>query len=106
MKLYLAGPMTGLPELNFPLFHAEAARLRAAGHQVVNPAEINTDPSAGWSECMRKDIVQLVQCEGVALLPGWRNSRGASLEVHIAEELGMSCRPVEAFLAAKVLAWT
>ncbi|TGA83618.1 DUF4406 domain-containing protein, partial [Pseudomonas aeruginosa] len=27
-RIYLAGPMTGLPEHNFPTFHAEAARLR------------------------------------------------------------------------------
>ena len=59
-RLYLAGPMTGLPELNFPAFHAEAARLRALGYEVVNPAEINVDPAAGWLACMRADIAQLV----------------------------------------------
>ena len=42
-KIYIAGPMTGLPELNFPAFHAEAARLRAFGYEVINPAEINPD---------------------------------------------------------------
>ena len=43
LKIYCAGPMTGLPELNFPAFHAEAARLRAFGYEVINPAEINPD---------------------------------------------------------------
>ncbi|MCY1527250.1 hypothetical protein D9M68_623110 [compost metagenome] len=38
-RIYLAGPMTGLPEFNYPAFHAEAARLRALGYQVENPAE-------------------------------------------------------------------
>lgn len=89
MKLYLAGPMTGLPELNFPLFHAEAARIRGLGYDVVNPAEINADPSAGWAKCLRDDIRELVTCDGVALLPDWTLSRGASLERHIAESLGM-----------------
>ena len=89
MKLYLAGPMTGIAELNFPLFHSEAARLRSLGHEVINPAEINADPAIEWSVCMRADIAQLVTCDGIAMLPGWSKSRGASLELYIAESLGM-----------------
>ena len=89
MRTYLAGPMTGLPELNFPLFHAEAKRLRDSGHDVVNPAEINIDPDKGWADCMRADIAALVTCDAIALLPGWHQSRGATLEHHIASQLGM-----------------
>lgn len=81
--------MSGLPELNFPAFHAAAARLRAEGHEVVNPAEINVDPATGWEQCMRADIRELVTCDSLALLPGWQNSRGARLERHIADALGM-----------------
>lgn len=94
MKLYVAGPMTGYPDLNFPAFHAEAARLRALGFQIVNPAEINVDPSAGWLECMRADIKQLVDCDGIARLPGWEKSRGAMLEVFIGR--GLKLRVFEA----------
>ena len=36
MKLYIAGPMTGYVELNFPAFNAEAARLRALGFEIVD----------------------------------------------------------------------
>lgn len=93
MKVYIAGPMTGYPGLNFPAFHAEAARLRSLGYEVVNPAEINVDPSAGWSDCMRKDIRELVTCDAVATLDGWEKSKGATLEVHIAESLGLSVYP-------------
>lgn len=75
MRTYLAGPMTGHPELNFPLFHAEAKRLRDSGHEVVNPAEINPDITSGWADCMRADIAALVTCEAIALLPGWQQSR-------------------------------
>ncbi|WP_156773566.1 DUF4406 domain-containing protein, partial [Paraburkholderia tropica] len=60
MKLYLAGPMTGYAELNFPLFRAEAARLRALGFEIVNPAELNADPTAQWLDCMRIDIAAMM----------------------------------------------
>jgi Domain of unknown function (DUF4406) len=89
MRIYIAGPMTGLPDLNFPAFHAEAARLRALGWEVVNPAELNLDPSALWADCMRADITALVTCKFIRLLPGWEKSKGATLEAHIAERLGM-----------------
>jgi hypothetical protein len=89
VKTYLAGPMTGHPDLNFPLFHAEARRLRDSGHEVVNPADINVDPTKGWEDCMRADIAALVTCDAIALLPGWVHSRGALLEHHIATQLGL-----------------
>lgn len=88
--VYLAGPMTGIADLNFPLFHATAAALRDMGLTVINPAEINADPKAEWSACMRADIAELVtKCDGIVMLPGWEKSRGASLEHHIATALGM-----------------
>jgi len=89
-RVYIAGPMSGLPELNFPAFHREAAHYRAQGLEVVNPAEINEDPSAGWNECMRADIRELVTCDAIAMLPGWEKSRGASLEHYIARQLDLT----------------
>lgn len=103
-RIYLAGPMSGLPELNFPAFHAAAAQLRAAGWDVVNPAEINADPNAEWAACMRADIRELVTCEAIALLPGWINSRGATLEHHIAHQLGMEILHVADLVGEQVTA--
>lgn len=97
-RCYIAGPMSNLPFLNFPAFHAAAAELRAAGFEVVNPAEINTDPGALWSDCMRADIAQLVTCEALVVLPGHENSRGANLEKHIATQLGMPVIPLAEFV--------
>lgn len=88
-KIYLAGPMSGLPESNYPAFHAAAAKLRAMGHVVLNPAE-NPEPACGtWQGYMRMALAQLVQCDGVVLLPGWSDSRGALLERELAQTLGM-----------------
>jgi hypothetical protein len=89
MKIYLAGGMSGLPGLNFDAFHAEAARLRALDHDVINPAELNPDCTMEWHIAMRKDIAALVTCEAIYMLPGWMASRGATLENHIASRLGM-----------------
>ena len=101
-RTYIAGPMTGIANLNFPAFHAEAARQRAAGHEVINPAEINGDADelvacaamtpaeleAHWQACMRKDIAALMTCSRIVMLFGWWNSRGARLEHHVAQALG------------------
>lgn len=38
-RIYIAGPMSGLPEFNYPAFNRAAAVLRAQGHHVENPAE-------------------------------------------------------------------
>lgn len=91
MRVYIAGPMTGLPDRNFPAFHAEAARLRALGHDVVSPAEINAGvlQDEGWAACMKRDIAALVTCDAVQLLPAWPTSRGAKLEVELAHALGI-----------------
>lgn len=89
MKVYLSGPMTGLPDNNFPAFHAVAQALREAGEDVVNPAEINPDASLSWEECMRADIKALCDCDAIYLLPGWEQSKGAHLELHVAHRLGL-----------------
>ena len=95
MRIYLAGPMTGYDQLNFPRFHAEARRLRELGFTVINPAEINSDASKSWRECMRADIRELVTCDAIALLPGWERSRGAALEHHIMTTLGLAVFTVD-----------
>ena len=88
-RIYISGPMTGMPELNFPAFHAEAARLTALGYEVVNPAKLNPDPETGWRERMRNDLAALLTCDALALMDGWQKSAGAHLEMHVAHRVGM-----------------
>jgi hypothetical protein len=97
-RVYISGPMTGLPDLNFPAFNAAAASLRQLGYEVVNPAELNPDHSMPWAQCMRADIKALCDCDTIALLPGWENSRGAHLEVHIAHRLDIKVKALHSLL--------
>jgi len=89
-RIYIAGPMTGLPECNFPAFHAAADRLRQAGWEVVSPAEnFGGRTDLPRETYLRKDVTLLAGCDAVAMLPGWEDSRGAKLEYLLARELGM-----------------
>lgn len=94
--VYVAGPMTGYPEFNFPAFNAAAHKLRSQGFEVINPAELdaedlNSDGTAAhaWEYYLRRDLRVLLDCDAIFLLPGWAASKGASLELHIAKHLGM-----------------
>lgn len=98
MKLYVAGPMAGLPELNYPAFRDAAAKLTAAGFDVIDPSCLN-QAGTDWAACMRIDIPQMLACDAVAVLPNWWRSRGARLEVHIAAALDMPILPVTEWLA-------
>ena len=102
-QVYISGPMTGLPELNFPAFHTAAKALRAMGFKVTNPAELNPDPKANWRACMRVDIKALCDCDGLVLLPGWEESDGAHLELHLAHRLGIKVDTLDKLLDAKGL---
>jgi len=101
MRLYIAEPMTGLPEFNIPAFNAAEAALNAAGFETRNPARHGAgEPGLEWSDYMRRDIPDLLECDAVALLPGWEASRGATLEVHIAESIGMDMADLADWLEA------
>lgn len=96
--LYLAGPITGIADHNFPAFAAAAQRLRAAGHRVRDPSAHGVDPNMDWADYVYRGLHELLSCEAVAVLDGWQHSRGAQLEVHVARELGMDVAPVGVWL--------
>lgn len=86
---YIAGPMTGKKNHNFPAFNRAAADLRKMGWIVINPAEGNWNKKRDqpWEFYMCHDIAKMVMCDAIHCLPGWRKSKGARLEVHIARRL-------------------
>lgn len=102
MKLYVSGPMTGIPDFNYPAFDDACRRLRGAGYEVISPHEIN--PADGieheWAWYLRRDIVGLLDADAVVVLPGWEGSRGAMLETTIASALGMEITSFAAFVQA------
>lgn len=112
MKIYLAGPMRGYQDFNFPAFHAAAKKLRAEGHTVFNPAEKDEQKHGkgtlksktgdlkdikkhGFSlrEALATDLAWICKhADGVALLPGWSKSKGATAEKATAHALGLEVR--------------
>lgn len=97
-RIYIAGPMTGLPDWNRPAFNAAAAQLTEAGYRVWNPVGNGVALSAEWHHHLRADLRALTLCGRLALLPGWTKSKGACLEEHIARQLGMTIMYVEQWL--------
>jgi nucleoside 2-deoxyribosyltransferase len=95
-KIYLAGPMRGIAEFNFPAFRDGAKRLREMGYEVFSPAERDEaegfDPTRDTPKSMdyymRFDLPEVCRADAVAVLPGWEMSQGATLEVHVARKLG------------------
>jgi hypothetical protein len=83
ISLYLAGPMRGYPEHNFPHFNEIAVKLRGQGYEVFNPAE-NDVPGGTFEDFMAVDLAALSKLGGVAVLDGWKESQGAMIEVTVA----------------------
>jgi hypothetical protein len=98
-RIYLSGPMTGLPGYNYPAFNAEAGRLRELDYTVENPAENPLPADAPWHQWMRDAIRQMLTCDAVALMPGWQVSRGANVEVELAIHLGIAVIPASGIVS-------
>lgn len=89
-RVYVAGPMTGIADFNYPAFNAVAEQLRAQGYEVENPADHGVIKGAQWADYMAYDLTRLGLCGVIALLPDRETSQGAKLEVLIAKRLGMT----------------
>jgi len=92
MKIYLAGPMRGIPEYNAPVFRSAATHLRELGHEVWSPLEADLELVGGTEAAsldirgtFRRDLDALLQQDAVVLLEGWHDSEGACLERHTAD---------------------
>ena len=104
-RLYLIGPVTGKPNNNLEEFERVRKLLEEQGDQVDIPHDF-VDPRVCWQSAMLVSIHKLTEFEthlhckpyeyhphydGVAMLEGINNSKGARLEKQIAETLGIPC---------------
>lgn len=107
---YLAGPMSGRPQFNYPLFIEAAKTLRGKGLTVVSPAEIDdpedqkvalaskvgdlaefkNETGQTWGDFLSRDVKMIADTDidAIVLLPEWETSKGARLEAFVAVNLG------------------
>lgn len=102
MKLYIAGPCTGFIEYNRPSFERAAAELQAEGYDVVIPHDY-VPTTATHDEAMNTCIPLMLSCDGVALLPGWWDSKGALMEVRWTRRYSMPALGVNWWLSRKAV---
>ena len=107
--MYIAGPMQGYPNFNFPAFHDAAAIWRKMGYEVFNPAENDKDsqgvepdklvPSGNMAEleaagfsrrrALSEDLAWIAaNATHIYMLPGWEKSTGAYAEWAAAKAVG------------------
>jgi hypothetical protein len=91
--------MTGLPNDNRGAFEAARTILRAKGHFVLCPAELDIVANTGTAAALVnyrafliRDVAMLLTCDldGIVLLDGWLRSKGARLEVQAGLTAGLS----------------
>lgn len=101
-SIYIAGPMSGCPEFNFPAFNAAQRRLEEAGWRVFNPAnkaiedDLVTEAIAGgdtqgaieggfdFKEAYLWDVEKVINADAILMLRGWELSHGARGEHAVA----------------------
>lgn len=102
MRIYLAGPMRGIANYNFPAFDAARGLLVDLGHEVVSPADLDrasgfvderggrvlTTEAFSIEAALRQDFRAITTCDAVAFLPGWERSSGSLAERRVATEVG------------------
>lgn len=113
-RLYISGPVTGLPDRNSAEFERAMERLRDAGYTAHFPHGYVPEGEP-WPTAMLASINALTEhyggvrppygdspirpyFDGVALLPGWEQSEGAKLEVAVAEACGIPVKTVDEWL--------
>lgn len=90
MRVYISGKISGLPyEAVRTKFHSAEQRIKDCGFTPINPLRNGLPVDATWEEHMSADLIALLSCDAIFLLPDWLESQGATLELRIAERVGM-----------------
>lgn len=86
-RVYISGPMTGIPEYNAPAFQMAANQLQASGLTPILPVPFVDGKS--YEEYLRDDLKLLLDCDGIYMLPSWQESKGAKIEHMVALACGI-----------------
>lgn len=90
MKLYISGKISSTDLTHTrKRFSDVADKLQSLGHEVINPLCNGLSETAPWEEQIAKDIINLIDCEGIYMLQGWEDSQGARIEHAVAKEIGL-----------------
>jgi hypothetical protein len=84
MRVYISGPMTGIPEYNRAAFLSAEGALRSRGYDVENPWRLGAVEDWDRFDYMRRDIPAMTSCDAIYMLPGWLRSWGAKREYLVA----------------------
>lgn len=88
-KIYISGAISNNPNYKAD-FETAAQIVETVGFEVINPAGLGEIPAGSWADYMRRDIKLLMDCDGVYMLPGWHESKGAQIEHQLARDLGLN----------------
>lgn len=97
-RVYIAGPMSGMPGLNFQAFNQLADYIRGLGYIVINPAELSLacghdtgkpESIADRTRYLLHDLQELAVCDAIVMMPGYATSSGALAEMAFANALGI-----------------
>jgi hypothetical protein len=95
--------MSGYDDYNWPSFKEASRLLREAGYEVRCPTESGAGFDMPWVECLKLSLKAMMDCNAVALLPGWEDSRGATIEVDLAGKLDMAIHPLVHWLRPPIV---
>lgn len=87
-KIYIAGPVTGVEGYE-ETFAKSADALRARGYEPVNPVAPGIVEGWTYRDYINRGFQMLMECDGILMLPGYMDSKGAALELHYALAVGM-----------------
>ena len=83
-KIYISGAITDVPNDNKEAFEKAETFLREKGYEPVNPHKLDHSNDVTHADHMHTDLQELLACDGVYFLQGWRYSTGAKVEMAVA----------------------
>lgn len=94
-KVYISGPITGMPMGNIQSFLEYELELTRQGHFAVNPHNIDHENSKSKEESINIDHEALVKCDEIHFLPGWEKVKKCRNQKLTAECRGMRIKYVK-----------